>query len=78
VLLLLVTANVPSSPIIITLKMDDDNFLRNVGSYESHTIISHKTVFFIVSVVKILDLTNMKLVLIGISGRTNFKKALIN
>jgi hypothetical protein len=34
---LLVTANVvPSSPILVTLE-GDTKFLRNVGSYKSHT-----------------------------------------
>jgi thermostable 8-oxoguanine DNA glycosylase len=35
---LLVTANVvPSSPILVTLMKEASKFLRNVGSYKSHT-----------------------------------------
>jgi hypothetical protein len=36
VLRLLVTANVPNSPTLVTLMMEDMLFL-NVGSYKSHT-----------------------------------------
>jgi hypothetical protein len=34
---LLVTASVPSSPILVTLKKAGPKFLRNVGSYKSRT-----------------------------------------
>jgi hypothetical protein len=33
----LITANVPSSPILVTLMMEVSKFLRNVGFYKSHT-----------------------------------------
>jgi hypothetical protein len=37
-LLLVVTANVPSSPILVTLMRGGNTFLQNIGSYKSHMI----------------------------------------
>jgi hypothetical protein len=38
VLRLLVTGNVPSSPIFVTLMMEWDTFLRNVGHSKRHAV----------------------------------------
>jgi hypothetical protein len=54
---LLVTANFPSSPILITMMIEAIRSLKRRFLQQQHGVTSQKTVFFIVTVVKTSNLT---------------------